>query len=479
MKPNKNKRMKRYFSAFAFILSAVLLLSSCLNDDVDKNAYPKDAAIISFSLGNLSRQMVTKAKNGSDSTYTATITGSNYKFYIDQINHQIYNPDSLPYGTNVKRALCNITSKNSGVVTIKSLISDTLFYYNSTDSIDFSEPRTLKVHSYDGTNQVSYTVKVNVHQEKPDTFLWHATSRMDAFAQAKHMKAFALNGRIIVFAGYEEEGAIYSCEESNNAEWRLETWDLGRAVPFNAYENVAASDQKIYINLSGDIFYSTDGIHWDQSGEMCPGRLIGATNDHLFALVTGGIARSDDEGATWETEKLDSDEALLPTDEVSFCRLPSKVNESVSNIVLIGNRSVSFFYDDVRAHVWNKVDDMDDKDEPWMYVSSDDQPTYILPRLTSLTAVVYNNYIIAAGGQGLGACQNSAFEHLFQSNEGGVLWQRCISYKLPDDFSCGNAFAMTVDSQNYLWLFCSETGIAWRGRMSGENGSKNQTSFTE
>ena len=461
------------------MLSVVLFLSSCLKDDDLDTSYPKDAAITAFSLGNLTRPMTTKAKNGSDSTYNATVAGASYKFYIDQINHQIYNPDSLPYGTNVKKVLCTITSKNSGVVTLKSMISDSLFYYNSKDSVDFSVPRTIYVNSLDGTNRVSYTVNVNVHQEKPDSFLWHATSTMDAFAKAKNMKAFSLNGRIIVFVGYDEEGAIFSCEESNTADWRLETWDLGIAVPFNACENLVANEEKIYINISGSIFYSKDGIHWDQSGETCPGKLIGATKDHLFALVSEGIERSDDEGATWETEILDDYGTLLPTDEVSFCRLPSKVNTSVENAIFIGNRDANFYVDDVRAHVWNKVIDQKDKDEPWMYVSSDDQLSSALPRLTSLSAVAYNGCILAAGGQGIGACQTPAFQHFYQSNDGGVLWLTSTSYKLPDNFACGNTFAMTVDSQNYIWLICSETGIAWRGRLSGDNQSKNQTSFTE
>ncbi len=461
------------------MLSAVLLFTSCLKNDDDDTTYPSDAAIISFTLGNLSRQMVTKAKNGLDSTYTATITGTNYKFYIDQTNHQIYNPDSLPYGTKVSKALCTITSKNSGVVTIKSLISDTLFYYNSADSVDFSSPRTINVRSLDGTNQVSYTVTVNVHKEKPDTFLWHDTGRMDAFAQATHMRAFALNGRIVVFTGYEEEGAIYTCEESNSPEWRLQTWDLGFAVPFNAYENLAASDKKIYLNIMGAIYYSTDGVHWDQGGESCPGRLIGATDKQLFALVDNGIARSDDEGATWVTEKLDNDGALLPTNELSFCRLPSKVYTQVDNLVLIGNRSVNAYYGDERAFVWNKVSDADDDDEPWMYVSSDDYPSSTLPRLSSLTAVTYNGSLLAAGSQGLGACLTAGFQQIYQSHEGGVQWQRSKTYTFPSTFACGGAFTMAVDSQNYIWLFCSDTGTVWRGRMSGDEVVKPQTSFTE
>lgn len=461
------------------MLSAVLLLSSCLGDNEDNTVYPSDAAIVGFTLGNLTRQMTTKAKDGSDSTYSATITGSNYKFFIDQINHQIYNPDSLPYNTNLKKVLCTITSKNSGTVAFKSMTSDTIAIYNSKDSLDFSEPRIIKVYSLDAKNEVTYTLKVNVHQEEPDTFLWHRATPMEAFSQAKAMKALSLKGRIFVFADYEFEGAIYSCAESNNPEWQLEMWDLGIPIPQNIHENVAANDDKLYVNVSGNIFYSTDGSHWDQSGEFCPGRLIGATQKSLYALVEGGIARSDDEGLTWVTEKLDNNAALLPTDEVSFCRLPSNVNKLVENVVLIGSRNANLYYDDNYAQVWNKVADEDNKEEPWMYMYRSDQPQNALPRLTSLAVAVYNGSLIAAGGPGIGACDNAGFEQLYQSYEGGIFWVFSKVCKLPTDLECGNAFTMTVDSQNQIWLFCSGTGIVWRGRMSGESGSKEQTSFTE
>lgn len=462
------------------MLSAMLILSSCLKDNDDNTvSYPSDAAIIAFSLDNLKRYQTTKAKNGSDSTYVTSVAGSGYKFYIDQINRQIYNPDSLPYGTDAKHVICSITSKNSGVITIKSLISDTLFYYNSSDSIDFSVPRTINVNSLDGSNRVSYTVTVNVHKEMPDSFLWHRTGSMEAFAQSKAMKAFPLNGRIYVFTGYEAEGAIYSCEESDNPEWQLELWNINTPVPENICENVAASDDKLYVNLSGDIYRSSDGSQWEQCGEMCPGRLFAATGTSLFALLPNGIARSDDEGTTWTTDLTDEYATLLPTAEIACCQIPSKVNDLVRNIILIGNRNASLYPYDTRAYVWNKVCDPDDVDDPWMYVSSDDTPYLQLPRLSSLSVIALGGSLIAAGGVGIGACDNAGFERFYQSDDGGIQWFNSEKYKLPANFASGNSFAMAADSHNRLWLICGDNGTVWRGRMSGDDGTQRQTSFTE
>ena len=136
------------------MLSVVVLLASCLDDDVSETVYPSDAAITAFSLGTLNCYRTVKSSKGVDSTYKSNVTGSAYKFYIDQLNRTIYNPDSLPFGTDVAHVICTIASKNSGSVVIKNVDSDTLKYYNSTDSIDFTVPRQISVYSLDGTNHV-------------------------------------------------------------------------------------------------------------------------------------------------------------------------------------------------------------------------------------------------------------------------------------------------------------------------------------
>ena len=155
------------------IAIASLLLASCLKSSDEETVSYSDTAIVSFSLGTLDRYVTTKAKDGvTDSTYKTTVTGSAYKFYIDQHACRIYNVDSLPKGTDVAHVLCNVTGKNSGVVVIKSLTSDSLRYYSSSDSIDFTSQREFRVYANNGSGFRAYTVSVNVHQEEADDFKW-------------------------------------------------------------------------------------------------------------------------------------------------------------------------------------------------------------------------------------------------------------------------------------------------------------------
>ena len=118
---------------------ATLTITSCLKDDDEKNSVSyKDTAILSFSLGQLKQVRDTVAKNGSDSTYVSNFNGAKVKFYIDQAQGLIYNPDSLPYGTKPASALAKITAKNSGTVVIKSTTEEKFTYYSSNDSIAVS-----------------------------------------------------------------------------------------------------------------------------------------------------------------------------------------------------------------------------------------------------------------------------------------------------------------------------------------------------
>lgn len=172
----KTSEMKRIKTIY-LMLAAMVVCSSCLSSsDSDVTLY-NDAVITSFTLGTVKRHLHTTTSAGNDSVVTTTVAGSGYKFNIDQVNRRIYNSDSLPVGCDVSRVLCTIGTYNSGAVVIEGTDSAaTLTYYSSTDSIDFSQPRTLHVYASDGSAMSKYTVEVNVHQEDGDQFVWQQTA---------------------------------------------------------------------------------------------------------------------------------------------------------------------------------------------------------------------------------------------------------------------------------------------------------------
>ena len=163
--------MKR-IKTIGALLSAAVMFVSCLTTTENEATLYDDAAITAFTLGTVNQYVHTTTAAGTDSVYKTTFTGSAYAFHIDQLKREIYNTDSLPMGSDASHIVCTITTRNSGLCTIQSLTSDSLFYYSSTDSIDFSVPRHFYIYSTDGTGFTEYTIRVNVHQEMGNVFKW-------------------------------------------------------------------------------------------------------------------------------------------------------------------------------------------------------------------------------------------------------------------------------------------------------------------
>ena len=477
MEPNKNRPMRRFFFACTVMLSAMVLFSSCLgDDDDDETVYPDDAAITSFTLGTLKQYCTKKDRNGNDSTYVVAVTGSNYKMYIDQVNRLIYNPDSLPYGTDAAHVVCNVTSKNSGTILLKSMTSDSVAWYNSSDSIDFTQPRNMIVFSANGKHRTDYTVQLNVRKEVPDSFVWHQSYSLDAFADAKGLKAVHFNDRIFAFVSDGDNGMIFSTDE-DDIDWQMVPWNLESPIPAKAYENVVVMGDQMYMYAYNLILRTTDGVEWEKSANADIEQLVAASRSVLYARShDGNLLASADGGATWKRETLDSDASLLPTSEISYCLVPSRVNKSVESILLIGNRSVAEYDTDTQAYVWSKVFDPDN-DMPWMYVSYFDMPSLALPRLASLTAVPYADGIIAVGGQGVGACEVPAFQQIYYSADGGIYWRENKKFYLPEEMISNDTFTMTAGCDDSLWIICGGSGQVWKGRLSG--GSPVKKAFTE
>lgn len=154
------------------LLTVLAVMSSCLKSDDKTVTLYDDAAITAFSLGTMNRYLHTTSSKGTDSIYKKTYAGSDYLFHIDQITHRVYNTDSLPVGTDVAHVICGVATKNSGLVIIQDIDTDTLRYFSSSDSIDFTQPRKFIIYSTDGSGSTEYTISVNVHKEEPDEFVW-------------------------------------------------------------------------------------------------------------------------------------------------------------------------------------------------------------------------------------------------------------------------------------------------------------------
>lgn len=465
--------MKRKLIPFILLVSTIFVMASCFGDDDTEVTFSNETGITAFSLGTQKIVKDTVGKSGKDSTYQTTIDCSKYIFYIDQINHEIYNPDSLPVGIDSAKIICEATSKSSATILVKSMTSDTLKVFSSSDSISFYKPRTFRVLSLSGLATVDYTVKVNIHREKPNVFKWQLANNSAAIADLTAMRALALNGRVYVMGRDTDSPRIYVADEGNTVQWHEVTPNIDLGTDF--YKNIAVMGGRFYTYAKdGAVYTSADAETWTRVAEVSLSRILGASDKMLYALGADRSLMASTDGATWQQQDMDTPADSLPTDNYSIMVRKLLTNQKINRVVLTGTAAYI-------SQIWSRIEETDSHSEPqpWTYMDVAGDNRFGLPNMENLQVVNYGDFMLALGGRGMGNSHEEAFSGLYASTDGGLTWRINKLYNLPEGFSSESGkFAFTRDSHNYLWVIASN-GDVWRGRLNRLGWKTDDTYFGE
>ena len=449
--------MKRKFFAFIALITATFSLSSCLSSDDTTVEYTYDTAITSFSLGNLDRYAKTAA--GKDTLLKSNVTGSSYKFYIDQTTRQIYNADSLPAGTRTAAVLATITSKNSSPVILMHAKQpenlDSAAYYSSTDSIDFSQPRKIRVYNNAFSAYTTYTVTVNVHQEKPYDFNWQAKGAQAALAALQDVKVLALGDHIYAFGKTAEGMKIYQTSYTDGTAWTEVT--PNQAFAADDYQNAVMMDGNIFLLSGSKVYLSADAATWQQVGENDElKQLVGASSKYLYAFTATGISVSKDKGATWTAQKIDEDYRRLPTQNLSMSVSGIASVKNAENVLLLGTRDAS--YGDTIATTWTHVADYASNapEYAWNYMDVDaNQAKNMLPMMSEVITCAADTGYVALGSNG----------NWYKSKDNGLTWAVDSLITLPAEFKANaGRFGFCRDTNHFYWVI--RNGYVWKGRYN-------------
>ena len=143
-------------------------ISSCLDSDVVEYEYSSNASITAFSITDSIITYYPAVVNGKDTTLSTAVVGAKYPFVINQHEGLIYNPDSLPVGTDVSKVVIGITADTQGIY----IVAETDSLWEEKDSLEFKNPIQFKVLAENGSFGRTYTAKINVHQQEPDSLSW-------------------------------------------------------------------------------------------------------------------------------------------------------------------------------------------------------------------------------------------------------------------------------------------------------------------
>lgn len=452
--------MKRKFFAFIALITATLSLSSCLSSDETTVEYTHDTAITAFSLGSLDRY--TKTKAGKDTLLKANVTGSDYKFYIDQAQRLIYNVDSLPCGVRDTAILATISSKNSSPILLMDINKpdSVAAYYSSSDSINFSKPRFIRVYSSDYSAYAEYKVTVNVHKELPYEFKWHELAQNNSqLAAFSDLKAVACGDYIYVFGKTAEGTKVLKSAINDGSAWSPIM--MNESLSSDAYQSAVALEGKLYISDGGKVYASADAATWTLvSGNADVKQLIGASSKYLYAYTAAGISVSKDKGASWEQEKLDTDADSLPTQNISMNVAGVLSAKNVENVMLMGTRDKAL--NDTVATTWLRTVDYDVNAEAgqWNYLEIENNKSGKMPWLDQVITCAADTGFVALGSNG----------KWYKSQNAGLTWKQDKMVVLPAKFADEGRFAFCRDKQHYYWII--RNGYVWRGRFNIDGWSK-------
>ena len=444
--------MKRKFFAFIALITATLSLSSCLSSDETTVEYTHDTAITAFSLGSLDRY--TKTKAGKDTLLKANVTGSDYKFYIDQAQRLIYNVDSLPCGVRDTAILATISSKNSSPILLMDInkTDSVAAYYSSSDSINFSKPRFIRVYSSDYSAYAQYKVTVNVHKELPYEFKWHELAQNNSqLAAFSDLKAVACGDSIYVFGKTAEGTKVLKSAINDGSAWSSIVMNV--SLSSDAYQSAVALDGKLYISDGGKVYASADAATWTKVSENADiKQLIGASSKNLYAYTATGIVVSKNQGVSWEAEKLDTDADFLPKQNISMNVAGVLSAKDVENVMLLGTRDKAL--KDTVATTWLRTVDYANEDGQWNYLEIENNKSGKMPWLDQVITCAADTGFVALGSNG----------KWYKSQNAGLTWKQDKMVVLPAKFATEGRFAFCRDKQHYYWII--RNGYVWRGRFN-------------
>lgn len=436
----------KFLPLIAVLFAATSIMTSCLDNDVEQITYTSETSITGFSLGTLHIDRVGKDKDGKDSAYVDTLDCSNYPFTINQLTREIENKDSLPYGTHIDKVITNVTY-DAGILVYKPKGAEKDTLWTSTDSIDFSgdtyctstnknSPIEFKVWAYSNAIGQAYKVKINVHQQIPDTIAWKKFDNSFSNGNLSKQKAVYANGKVYVFGKNGDDTHIEYSDVANDnpSSWTPVTINItdvdtysATAWAGNIYFLAGGTNDKRLYKLS----VTTDEI--EPVGTETFEMLIGGNDikSELYVVKDGESGIYKESPWTKDTDPFTQFKAGQPFfSNTTTASYNSNITTTVALCYNQGNTA-----NDTTALVFNRIS----SDNKW----EERMQNLPLPNLENVTMIYYDGKLYAFGG---GYGEIKPFSQFYCSTDNGLCWRpvtECMAF--PAEFS----ELYTAHSKNY------------------------------
>ncbi len=446
------KNIATYLALFALLLAGVSCSSSDDTTEVTGNSY---AYAYAFSIGNIKSPFHDFTVEGKDTIVEKVVSGDEFKFVVDQKAKEIYNIDSLTYGTRVNKVVSTLSCYGTPYRYDEALGS--YVYFNTTDSVDFTSPVNVCIKSTDGTYDNFYTIKLNVHRVNPDLMVWEQYAD-NVLNDIRPVKMFEHEGNMYLFGTDVADNAVVAVTPADG----VPVWSaFAASVPQGSdLSSLQLFNGKFYLLASGDVYVSEDAIVWSLASGGNSLVSLFAVSDNgtkMWGASSSNLFYTTDGENFVQAESLSSD---FPLYGCSFVSSSLSTNASICRTMLVG------FADKEQAgdvQVWSRLSN---NDEWYKYEFGNNK--YNCPPLKGLAVLGYDDAMYALGGAAtVDGEEIASFERFYISRDNGVVWKPCTDYavSLPATLKGSDAaFATAVSQDEYMWIVTSAS--LWKGRIN-------------
>lgn len=195
-------------------------------------------------------------------------------FSIDLEHGIVFNADSLPKGTNVTKLIPKISYPSTVTSAVIEMTGGTHregtsnYYSNANDTIDFTGDVKLTLGAANKSITKTYTLKVNVHKEDPDTMYWESTASSllpSRLSDPVRQKSVTFNSG--VFSMIEESDGTFTV--ANTADIFSGVWEKKELKSdfTPVIESLTSSRGSLYVIGNGNLMKSSDGSSWEIAAE--------------------------------------------------------------------------------------------------------------------------------------------------------------------------------------------------------------------
>ena len=401
-----------------------LFLSSCLNSDDQEYEIPKDCQITAFSVDH-------------DSILGGKL--DTVKFVIDQVNGRIFNPDSLPFGTEIEKVVCTV-SVATGTYTIE-------------------------------------VTQVNVHQMVPDSMSWELYDSSVLGFPVKEQKVVTWgeenNEYYYMYAQGTDASkgySLYSSSVSDAKSWTEMTLNGLPAGEVRLSQMTEYDDALFVPTTKGALYCSVNGQDWtlvDQTPSV--NALLGAINNEIGLGQTSFLSAIVEENGTRSFAFMDKDMKWTTGDVVpdefpvsGFGSLASYSSSSKQNsLTVVAGKDKN---GKLQNSAWGTMNG-----KQWVLLTDIESDYFDKREGVMLSA--YDDKFCLIGGIGE---SNKAFKDIYFSIDRGVTWTLSDTLTvMPEDYKARGFASVLVDKENFMLIFggkennnANDLDQIWKGRIN-------------